>query len=132
LQLKFLQGFGLTIGTGERVIVTNKNHGTGQRLPEDEEDRQVQREVKQQVNKWGRATCYLGLALVVTSGAWFLFFSGQPLHRLWETWGRILAVTSLCIFLPFLYAAGTTLNLWLYGARLRKIDRDFATGRWNR
>ena len=110
----------------------NKNHETGQRLPEDEEDRQVQREVKQQVNKWGRATCYLGLALVVTSGAWFLFFSGQPLHWLWETWGRILAVTSLCIFLPFLYAAVTTLNLWLYGARLRKIDRDFATGRWNR
>lgn len=123
--------FGLTIGTGERVVVKNNNHETGQRLPEDEGDRQLQREVNQKANKWGRVTGYLGLALVITGGTWFFFFPGQPLHRLWETWGRVLAVTFLCILLPLVYAAATTVNLWYYRAQLRKIDRDFATGRFN-
>jgi hypothetical protein len=107
----------------------DKNPETQQRLPEDEEDRQTQREVNESVKKWGSATCYLGLALVMSAGSWFFFFPGQPLHRLWETWGRVLAVTSLCILLPLLFAAGTTLNLWLYGSSLRKITRDFASGK---
>ncbi len=93
------------------------------------EHRQMQREINERVKKWGRATCYLGLALVISVGSWFLFFPGQALHRLWETLGRALAVISLCIFLPWLYAAATTFNLWLYGANLRKTDRDFASGK---
>jgi hypothetical protein len=99
------------------------------KLPEDEEDRETRRQVAETVRKWGRATRYLGLALVITTGFWFLFFAGQPLHHLWQTWGRIFAAASLCIFLPFLYAAATTLNMWLYGASLEKIDRDFASGK---
>ncbi|QNI33730.1 hypothetical protein H7849_07360 [Alloacidobacterium dinghuense] len=107
----------------------DKSLRTGQRLPEDEEDRQTQREVNQTVKKWGRATGYLGLALVISVGTWFFFFPGQALHRLWETWGRVLGVTSMCIFLLLLYAAATTFNQWLYGANLKRIDRDFANGR---
>lgn len=110
----------------------NKSPGTLQKLPEDENDRATQREVNTSVKKWGRATCYLGLALIVSTISWYQFFPGQALHPLWQTWGRILAVTSLCILLPWLYAAATTLNLWLYGANLRKIDRDFASGKWNK
>jgi hypothetical protein len=107
----------------------DKSFETQQKLPEDEEDRQTQREVNESVKKWGRATGYLGLALVISVGSWFFFFPGQALHRLWKTWGGVFAVTSLCIFLPLLFAAGTTLNLWLYGSSLRKINRDFANGR---
>ena len=106
-----------------------KNLEAQLKLPEDEADCETQREVKGSVKKWGRATCYLGLALIISAGTWFLFFPGQALHPLWQTWGRVLAVTTLCVFLPWLYAAATTLNLWLYGANLRKIDRDFAGGR---
>ena len=105
-----------------------------EKLPE-EEDRETQREVENSLRKWKRATCYLGLALIVSTGFWFLFFPGQALHPLWRTWGRAFAVTSLCIFLPWLYAVGTTLNLWLYGTNLKKIDRDFASGKadkWQR
>jgi hypothetical protein len=107
----------------------NENVEVQQKLPEDDEDRETQREVKENVRKWGRATCYLGLGLVISVGCWFFFFPGQALHRFWETWGRVLAVTSLCLLLPWLYAAATTFNLWLYGANLRKIDRDFASGK---
>jgi hypothetical protein len=107
----------------------NKSLQKHETLPEDEEDRQTQREINERVKKWWRATCYLGLALFVSVGSWFFFFPGQALHRLWETVGRALAVISLCIFLPWLYAAATTFNLWLYGANLRKIDRDFASGK---
>jgi hypothetical protein len=123
------------VGWPGRVIMKDKSLRTGESLPEDEEDRKLQREVNERVKKWGRATCYLGLALVMSLGSWFFFFPGQALNRLWETWGRALAVTSLCIFLPWLYAAGTTFNLWLYGVNLRKIDRDFAsgkTGKWEK
>ena len=98
------------------------------RLPPEDDDRELQTQVKQRVKSWGRATCYLGLAVMLTAGAWSFFFPGRPLHPLWQTWGRALAVTFLCVFLPWLYAAGTTFNLWLYGANLRKIDRDFASG----
>jgi hypothetical protein len=107
----------------------DKRLRTQQRLPEDEADLQTQREVNESVKKWGRATCYLGLALIMSTGVWSFFFPGRQLHRLWETWGRVIAVTSLCILLSWLYAAATTLNLWLYGANLRKIDRDFANGK---
>ena len=108
----------------------NKSIETQEQLQEDEEDREAQREIKQSVEKWGRATCFLGLALVPSAGTWFLFFlPGQTLHSLWQTWGRVLAVISLSILLPLLYAAGITLNLWLYGSSLRKIDRDFASGK---
>jgi len=102
---------------------------TQQKLPEDEDDRETQRQIKESVKKWGRATSYLGLALIVSVGTWFLFFPGQALHPLWQTWGRVLAVTTLCIGLPWLFAAGTTLNLWLYGSSLRKITSDFASGK---
>jgi cytochrome c biogenesis protein CcdA len=116
-------------GLAGRIIMKDKNLQIQQRLPEDEEDRQTQREINERVKKWGRATCYLGLALVISAGSWSFFFPGQALHRLWETWGRALAVISLCIFLPWLYASATTFNLWMYGANLRKIDRDFASGK---
>ena len=102
---------------------------TPQRLPEDEDDHQMQREINARLKKWWRATCYLGLALGVSVGSWVFFFPGQALHRFWETFGRAFAVLSLCIFLPWLYSAATTFNLWLYGANLRKIDRDFASGK---
>lgn len=102
---------------------------TQQKLPEDEEDRETQREVKEGVKKWGRTAFYLGLALILSVGLCFLFLPGQALHSLWQTWGRAVAIVSLCIFFPWLYAAATTLNLWLYGANLRKIDRDFASGK---
>jgi hypothetical protein len=108
--------------------MNNKSPQTHETLPEDEEDRQTQKEINERLKKCARATCYLGLALGISVGIWF-FFPGQALHRFWETWGRALAVTSLCIFLPWLYAAATTFNLWMYGANLRKIDRDFASGR---
>jgi cation transport ATPase len=107
----------------------NKGRETKQKLQEDEEDREMQREIKQSVKKWARATCFLGLAFVISAGAWFLFFPGQALHPLWQTWGRLLAVTTLCLGLPWIYAAATTVNLWLYGADLRKIYRDFASGK---
>jgi hypothetical protein len=106
-----------------------KNIEKQQKLPIDEDDHETQRQIKENVKKWWRITCYLGLALVVTAGSWFLFFPGQPFHFLWQTWGRLLAVASLCILLPWLYAAATTLNLWLYGANLRRIDEDFASGK---
>lgn len=112
-----------------KVKMKDKSLDTHQKLPEDEDDRELQRKVKESVKRWGRASCYLGLALIISAGSWFLFFPGQALHSLWQTWGRVFAVTSLCILLPWLYAAANTLNLWLYGANLRKIDRDFASGK---
>jgi hypothetical protein len=105
-----------------------KSSETQQKLPVDEEDRETQRQVTKSVKKWGRATLYLGIAFVISAGTWFPFFPGQALHPLWQTWGRLLAVTTLCIGLPWVYAAATTVNLRLYGAALRKIDRDFASG----
>lgn len=107
-------------------------HGSLGKLAEDEDDRETQRQIKESVRKWGRATWYLGLALTLSVGAWSLFFAGHSLHRLWQTWGRVLAVTSGCIFFPLLYAAGTTFNLWWYGRSLRKITRDFARGEWSK
>jgi len=107
-----------------------KNNGSSRhdKLPVDEEDRQTQKEIKESVKKWRRATCYLGLAFVLSAGAWSLFFPGKAFHPFWQTWGRLLALTTLCTGLPWIYAAGTTLNLWLYGASLRKIAKDFASG----
>lgn len=107
----------------------DKGIETQERLSEDEDDRELQRKVKESVKRWGRASFYLGLALIISAGAWFLFFPGQAFHPLWQTWGRVFAVTSVCILLPWLYAAANTFNLWLYGVNLRKIDRDFASGR---
>jgi hypothetical protein len=60
------------------------------------------------------------------------FFEGWPLHRFWTSFGRIFAVLSLIFFFPCLYSAATVLNLSLYGANLRKIDRQFAGGTGNR
>jgi hypothetical protein len=46
---------------------------------------------------------------------------------------RTLAEKSpLIFFLPCLYSAATMVNLWYYGASLRRIDRQFATGPRNR
>ncbi len=93
--------------------------------PKNEPD-QTQMEVVGSVRKWGRAACYLGLALVVSVASVVPFLYGNPLHRLWNTFGVGLVVLSMGLLLASLYAAATTLNLWLYGASLRKIDRDFA------
>jgi hypothetical protein len=109
--------------------VKGEIHDTQLRLPADDDDRELQKQVKHSVKKWGRATCFLGLALLLSAGGWSFFFPSRPLHPFWQTWGRAFAVTTLCIGLPWLYAAATTLNLWLYGASLRKIDRDFASGK---
>ena len=106
----------------------NKDDPRAQSDREEDDSDHTQIEIAKSMRKWGRATCYLGLALTISAGSWFLFFPGHSLHRPWQTWGRVLAVTSFCIFLPWLYAVGTTLNLWLYTANLRKIDRDFAPG----
>jgi hypothetical protein len=108
--------------------VKREAHDTQLRLPPDDDDRELQIQVKQRVKRWGHATCYLGIAVIFCTASWSFFFPGRPLHSLWRTWGRALAVAFLCMFLPWLYAAATTFNLWLYGANLRKIDRDFATG----
>ena len=110
-----------------RSLATNEDNPSVQLAREEEESDETQVEIAKSVRKWGRATCYLGLALALSAGFWVSFFPGHSLHPLWNTWGRVLAVVSLCIFLPWLYAAATTFNLWLYGANLRKIDRDFAT-----
>ena len=107
----------------------DKSVETQQKLPEDEEDRETQKEVKENVKKWGRAACYLGLALVVSVGSVVPFLDGNPLHCLWNTFGVGLVVASMGLLLASLYAVATTLNLWLYGANRRKIDRDFASGK---
>jgi hypothetical protein len=50
-------------------------------LPEGEEDRKTQKEIKDSVKKWGRVSCYLGLASIMSAAAWFLFFPGQAFHH---------------------------------------------------
>jgi hypothetical protein len=107
----------------------NKSIETQEKLPEDEDDRELQRKVKESFKRWGRASCYLGLALVVSITLVVPFLYGNPLHRLWNTFGVGLVVVSMGLLLASLYAAANTLNLWLYGANLRKIDRDFASGK---
>ena len=107
----------------------DKSIETQEKLPEDEDDRELQRKVKESVRRWGRAASYLGLALAIVVGSLVPFLPGHSLHRLWDTWGRAVTVISMCIFFSWLYAAATTFNLWLYGANLRKIDRDFASGK---
>jgi hypothetical protein len=92
------------------------------------ESDKTQAEIQKSVKKWGKATCFLGLALAICVGCWSFFFPSRALYRFWETWGRLFAIASLCTLLPFLYAAATTFNLWFYGYNLRKIDRDFAHG----
>jgi hypothetical protein len=106
----------------------SKDHLSAQTEAEDDGSAETQAEIARSVRKWGRATSYLGLALIISAGSWFLFFPGHPLHRLWQAWGRMFAVTTICILLPFLFAAGTTFSFWFYGANLRKIDRDYAPG----
>jgi hypothetical protein len=43
----------------------DKSIETQEKLPED--DRELQRKVKDSVKRWGRASCYLGLALIISS-----------------------------------------------------------------
>lgn len=116
-------------GVQGSLTVKGEIHDTQLGLQPDDADRELQEQVRQRVKRWGRATCYLGLAVILSAGAWSFFFPGRPLHPLWQTWGRAFAVIFLCVSLPWLYAAGTTFNLWLYGANLRRIDRDFASGK---
>ena len=92
----------------------------------------MQREVNQKANKWGRVTGYLGLVLVITGGTWFFLFSRPAVAPAVGDMGQSTGRDLLCILLPLVYAAATTVNLWYYRAELRKIDRDFATGRFNR
>jgi hypothetical protein len=95
-------------------------------------DRETQTQIAAEVRRWRRRAGYLGVGLIVSVLLWSPFFDGAPLHRLWSSFGRIFAVLSLIFFLPFLYSAATMLNLWYYGASLRRIDRKFATGTRNR
>lgn len=90
------------------------------------EPNETQMEAASKFKKWRRAACYLVLALVVSIVSVIPFLYGNPLHRLWGTFGVGLVVVSMGLLLASLYAAATTLNLWLYGTNLKKIDRDFA------
>ena len=100
---------------------------------EDEQsDEELQAPIAEEVRRWRKRTIYLGLGLIVSVLLWTPFFDGAPLHRYWTSFGRIFAVLSLIFFLPCLYSAATLFNLWYYGASLRRIDRQFATGLRNR
>ena len=94
-------------------------------------DREEQAQDAEEVRRWRRRAAYLGIGFIVSVLLWMPFFEGGPLHRFWSSFGRIFAVLSLIIFLPCLYCAATTVNLWLYGANLREIDRQFASGAHN-
>jgi ABC-type uncharacterized transport system fused permease/ATPase subunit len=80
----------------------------------------------QSVKKWGRATLYFGLGLIASIGLVIPFLYGNSLHHFWDTFGVGFVVTSMGLLIAFLFSAATTLNLRLYGADLKKIDRDFA------
>lgn len=74
--------------------------------------------------KWARAAGYLGLALSLVVSCWILFLPGRRLHSMWATWGRLVTVIAMCVFFPWLYAAGTAVNLWWYEKSLRRIGHD--------
>jgi len=93
---------------------------------EKDEDDATQFEIARSVKKWGRAACFLGLALVVSVGSVVPFLYGHPLHSKWDTFGVGFVVLSMGLLPAFLYASGTTLNLWLYGRSLKKIAKDYA------
>ena len=96
---------------------------------EDEQgDEELQAQIAEQVRRWRGRTIYLGLGLIVSVLLWTPFFDGRPLHHYWTSFGRIFAVLSLIFFFPCLYSVATMMNLWYYGASLRRIDRQFATG----
>jgi hypothetical protein len=95
-------------------------------------DGETQAQIAEELRRWKRRATYLGVAVIVSVLLWAPFFEGEPLHRYWRSFGRIFAVLSLAFFLPFLYSAATVVNLWYYGASLRKIDRQFASGSRNR
>ncbi len=89
-------------------------------------DEELQAEVAREVRRWRRRATYLGVGIVISVLLWTPFFEGGPLHRFWTSFGRIFAVLSLVFFLPCLYSAATMVNLWWYGASLRRIDHQFA------
>ena len=95
-------------------------------------DREERAQIAEEVRRWRRRAAYLGVGLIVSVLLWTPFFKGGPLHRFWSSFGRMFAVLSMIFFLPCLYSAATMVNLWLYGAKLRRIDRQFATGAPNR
>jgi hypothetical protein len=82
-------------------------------------------EIARELKKWIRYGSMLGLGLILSVACVIPTFNGLPLHRYWETFGRASMVMSGLFFFPFLFAAGTALNLWYYGWSLRRIDRDF-------
>ena len=95
-------------------------------------DREEQAQIAEEVRRWRRRAAYLSVGLIVSVLLWTPFFHGGPLHHYWTSFGRIFAVLSLIFFLPCLYSAATMVNLWYYGASLRRIDRQFATGSRNK
>jgi hypothetical protein len=101
---------------------------TNDHLSHSEEQAQIAEEVR----RWRRRAAYLGVGLIVSVLLWTPFFEGGPLHRFWSSFGRMFAVLSMIFFLLCLYSAATMVNRWLYGANLRRIDRQFATGAPNR
>ena len=78
---------------------------------------------------WGRATIYLGLALVISVASVVPFLDGNSLHSLWSPFGVALVMISMGLLIVFLYSAATTLNMRMYSQNLRKIDKNIARGR---
>lgn len=75
----------------------------------------------QRLHKWKRRTVCLGIALAASVGLIVPFLKGHSLHGYFPSFGRTLIILSMCLLLAFMFAAGTTYNLWWYRRSMRRI-----------
>ena len=90
------------------------------------QDEELEARIEQSLQKWRRGAIFLGIALVASIAAVIPFLYGHPLHDQWDVVGKKILLLSMCLWLAFIYTAGTTYVFWSYGRAITKIHRKFA------
>lgn len=102
---------------------------TERRIAAAEEARQdAEREavMERRLRSWKHRTLWVGVALALCIGAIVPFSDGMPLHQYAGSSTKVLVYLAMCLLAAFMYAAGTTYNVWNYLRDTRRIHQKFA------
>jgi len=54
----------------------------------------------------------------------FPFLKGHSLHHYWESWGKLLLLISMTLWVPYVFIIGRAVSAWIFLRDLKRIDVD--------